>query len=353
MNLTKALLLSCVLVTGASSALWSQETAGLGTFSGGEGGSEGGSIPQGGRELEIRHADGTTEAGTYQTVLKYYLAPGWAKPRRMSVGGVLNGHGYTNFAIRSGQSKQPGTPAGGSGGGLGGVMGGDSGSALPAGGLTIDAVIAPKAEGDKHAKVIVGRLQRTGGMGMGAMAGMGSEGAGDMMGMSGSMGGSMGGYGDTGGGMAGGMEGGMYGDMGMGMGGMSMGPLVITPLEETNIAKRGPANGQPQFSPSQLKNLAELVRVDCWIEEELETLRSARRGNADKFAGAESSLKELLSQEYRLQLDKQREDIQRLSEKLKALEGELARRASAQERVVDVQLGQLVLEAQGLLGERP
>lgn len=347
MHLTRVLLLSCVLVTGASSALWSQEAAGQAGYSvGGEGGSEGGSMPQGQGELEIRHADGTTETGTYLTVLKYYLAPGWAKPRRMSGGGAFSGPGYANFAIRSGQSKQPGmqSPAGASGPVMGGAMGGDPGSTLPAGGLTIDAVIAPKAEGDKHAKVIVGRLQRSGGMGMGGMAGMGSEGAGGMMG-------SMGGYGDMGGGMAGGMEGMM--DGGMGMGEMSMGPLVITPLEETNIAKRGPAKGQPQFSTPQLKNLAELVRVDCWIEEELETLRSARRGNADKFAGAESSLKELLSQEYRLQLDKQREDIQRLSEKLKALEGELARRASAQERVVDVQLGQLVLEAQGLLGERP
>lgn len=349
MHLTKALLLTCVFVTGASTALRSQEAAGQAGFSeGGEGGSEGGSMPQGGRELEIRHADGTTEAGTYQTVLKYYLAPGWAKPRRMIVGGVYSGPGVTNFAIRSGQSKQPGTRAAGMGGPVGGAMGGEPGATLPAGGLTIDAVIAPKAEGDKHAKVIVGRLQRTGGMDMGGMAGMGSEGAGGMMG-------SIGGYGDMGGGMGGGMAGGMEGmmDGGMGMGEMSMGPLVITPLEETNIAKRGPANGQPQFSTSQLKNLAELVRVDCWIEEELETLRAARRGNADKFAGAESSLKELLGQEYRLQLDKQREDIQRLSEKLKALEGELARRASAQERVVDVQLGQLVLEAQGLLGERP
>lgn len=350
MHLTRVLLLSCVLVTGASSALWSQEAAGQAGYS--EGG-EGGSMPQGQRELEIRHADGTTETGTYLTVLKYYLAPGWAKPRRMSGGGAFSGPGYANFAIRSGQSKQPGTlsPAGASGPVMG-AMGGDTGSTLPAGGLTIDAVIAPKADGDKHAKVIVGRLQRTGGMGMGGMAGMGSEGAGGMMGgYGGAMGAGMSGYGAMGGGMDGGMEGMM--DGGMGMGEMSMGPLVITPLEETNIAKRGPANVQPQFSTSQLKNLAELVRVDCWIEEELETLRAARRGNAAKFAGAESSLKELLSQEYRLQLDKQREDIQRLSEKLKALEGELARRASAQERVVDVQLGQLVLEAQGLLGERP
>ncbi len=168
-------------------------------------------------------------------------------------------------------------------------------------------------------------------------------------------------------GMGGGMMGGGMGDMmaggmagaddmmggGMGMGGMA-GPVkvVLVPLEECRIPVSGRSASESPFTVAQLKNLADLVRVDCWIEEELATLRSVRQ-DADKFKTSEGRLKDLLSKEYELQLGKQREDIERLNEKLKALQGELTRRASAQDRVVDVQLGQLILEAQGLIGERP
>lgn len=331
-------LMLCILVIGRAQEGAGGEAGYLGGI--GTPGAAGalGEITQPQGEYEVKHADGSSESGTYATYHTYVLAPGWAKPRRMRGVSDPMGGGYSNLAMRSGQPKQPSSAS----------AGGMSAQAVSAGGLTIAALVLAKAENEKHARVIVGQLQSqlTGGMG-GMDGGMGAPGAG-MVGMSG-MG--SGGGGMMGGGMGGGLSGGMMMPGGA-MGGMGQPMLVIVPLEECRVPTYGRASSEPKLTVGELHNLAELVRVDCWIEGELATLRSARQ-DAEKFKAAESSLKELLSKEYELQLGKQREDIERLNEKLKALQSELARRASAQERVVEVQLGQLILEAQGLIGERP
>ena len=320
---------------------------GLGGFSG-PGGEGLGETVQGQREYEVKHADGSSEAGQYKIYYTYTLAPGWAKPRRLLGVSEQMGGGVSYLATRSGQAKQSGL----------GASGGMRAQSLPAGGIVMAALVVAKAEGDTRSRVIVGQLQPPASFDMGGMdggMGMAGGGMGGMPGMAmgsgggGMMGGGMGGMGDAR------VMGGMMGGSGM-VGGMmipdGVGNLVIVPLEECRIPTYGRTSSEPRLTVAQLKNLADLVRIDCWIEEELATLREVRQ-DAEKFKAAESSLKELLSKEYELQLSKQREDIERMNEKLKALQGELARRASAQDRVVEVQLGQLILEAQGLIGERP
>lgn len=91
------------------------------------------------------------------------------------------------------------------------------------------------------------------------------------------------------------------------------------------------------------------MRLDIWIEDARQLLR-ATATEAEKFTVVEKHLKTLLTEEYDAQLIKQRGDVARLSEKLKQLQEELERRGQAKARVVEVQLGKLVLEAQGLIG---
>ncbi len=312
-------------------------------------GGGGGSFGTGGElnanEYELKLADGRIQTGSYKSWHRYYLAPGWAKPRRF----VAAPGGFA-LASRTGQPTQ--------------VIS----NSLPPGlltGMMIDAILLEKMEDEPHPRIIVGHATRVmGGMGEGGPGGYADMG----MGMgSGGMGGAMGG-GMSMSGMGGGMDGGMGGGMGMGMpGGMSgmagmsnseltnlRGKITIVPLEESQSAMSStPASESIKpFSKAQLKNLADLVQLDCWIDAQLTTLRTVRK-DAEKFKETEAVLKGLLSQEYELQLSKQRDDIERLSEKLKMLQSELERRMSAQERVIDVQLGQLILEAQGLIGERP
>lgn len=95
-------------------------------------------------------------------------------------------------------------------------------------------------------------------------------------------------------------------------------------------------------------NIAQLIRLDVWIEDARSAL-SVRRNDSKAFAVAESHLKKLLSEEYDALLTKQRSDVELLHKRLAKLQADLERRAEAKDRVVEVQLGKLVLEAQGLL----
>lgn len=142
---------------------------------------------------------------------------------------------------------------------------------------------------------------------------------------------------------------------GMGMMGMS-GEPHMQPLEDSPLFLTARESGRKSAEDAgeqrrrELANIAQLVRLDIWIRD-AQTLLQARRNDAGKFAAAEQHLKTLLAEEYDAQLAKQRSDVARLRAKLEQLQADLDRRAQAKERVVAVQLGQLVLEAQGLLGE--
>lgn len=275
------------------------------------------------RPYELVHANGSTESGHFTSAFSYYLAPGWAKPRRIRATKEVGGAASALLSLRSGQSQTPEMMVSGSLAGMG-----QSNQLQPEGSLLFHVLVLAKTDADPHAPLIIGQIQQTH--------------SGSMMG--GSSSGDMGGYGV-------GSDMGGYGG-GFDMGGTGMLQVVIVPLEECKILKKGKLSSEMQFSATQLKNLADMVRLDCWIEDELQVLRTAG-GDAEKLKSSERVLKELLNEEYELQLEKQKEDFERLSEKLKSLQAELARRTSAQERVVEVQLGQLILEAQGLIGERP
>ena len=65
----------------------------------------------------------------------------------------------------------------------------------------------------------------------------------------------------------------------------------------------------------------------------------------------EDYLKQLLTEEYETQLARQSIEVETIERRIAELKDEIARRRAAKDRVIDVQLGRIVLEAQGLLGK--
>lgn len=141
---------------------------------------------------------------------------------------------------------------------------------------------------------------------------------------------------------------GMDMDMYGGMGGMAMIALEDAKDLPAGLGQNEAATGK--LSSEECTNIAQLIRLDIWIEDARQLLRRTA-GDADEFKAPEDHLKSLLTEEYDAQLLKQRGYVARLSDKLKRLQEELERRAQAKTRVVDVQLGKLVLEAQGLMSD--
>lgn len=136
-------------------------------------------------------------------------------------------------------------------------------------------------------------------------------------------------------------------DGGMGMMG-SEAPLRLTLIQDADwLVKALPKTKMAQHSPTELLAVAQLVRLDIWIEDTQKALRS--NGSDAESTAIESELRKLLTEEYEQQLAKQTEDIARLRQRLEYLQSELERRAKAKNRVIDVQLGKMVLESQGLL----
>lgn len=151
-----------------------------------------------------------------------------------------------------------------------------------------------------------------------------------------------------------GSEGGIFG-MGMGMGGgemAEMGGVRMAPFPLYGEIDQLPADPKSlldqTYGHEALKSIAHLIRLDVWIDDARTALRE-KRNDAKAFAAVETQLKELLSEEYDALLAKQRADAELLRKRLAKLQVDLERRAGAKDRVVEVQLGKLVLEAQGLL----
>jgi hypothetical protein len=136
--------------------------------------------------------------------------------------------------------------------------------------------------------------------------------------------------------------------MGMGMAmGMEGNPYAV--YEEIDKMPADPKSLLDQmYGHEALKSIAQLIRLDVWIDDARTALRE-KRNDAKAFAAIEAQLKELLSEEYDALLARQRKDAERLRKRLAQLQADLERRAGAKDRVVEVQLGKLVLEAQGLL----
>ncbi len=216
-----------------------------------------------------------------------------------------------------------------------------------------------------------------GGMDGGMYGGMGAPG------MAGAMGGSEGMMGMSGGGMAGGGLGGMSGGMGMGssMGEMSDMRVVIAFIMDheqiagrTRIEVLAPQGSQgnyvrlealsaarpsksktekkasPVWSPATAKLIKDTISLKIWKEDAIKTLK-AEDGKGEQAAASEKLLKAVLSEEYDAQLARQQFELARLQERLKRIQEEFTRRQQAKDRVIDVQLGKIILEAQGILGD--
>ena len=241
-----------------------------------------------------------------------------------------------------------------------------------------------------------------GGMAEGDMAGgegMGG-GMGGGMGMGGAMGGMSGGMGGMGG-FAGGQGSGYGSGMGMEMGGMGMGGMsgpggmaglgglggmsdmravvafimddeqiagrtrieILAPqgargnyvrLENLPAAKSSKARADkkaaPLWKPAEAKLIKDTISLKIWKEDALRTLK-AEEGRGEQAVASEKLLRAVLSEEYDGQLARQQFELARLQERLKRIQEEFTRRQQAKDRVIDVQLGKIILEAQGILGD--
>lgn len=181
------------------------------------------------------------------------------------------------------------------------------------------------------------------GMGMGPGGGM-AMGAGGMGGPGGGMSGGIGyGGGDEGMGMGAGM--GMGGGM-MGMGGGGSGLPLLGELQEINQQAKLTSVG---LSDTELKLVTAIVSQQVWKDTLLDAIKE--KSNDEQFiASAEPRLIELLKEQYTTQLQRQKMEIQKIEAKVEKLKSELARREAAAERVIQVQAGRIILQAQGLLG---
>ncbi len=144
-------------------------------------------------------------------------------------------------------------------------------------------------------------------------------------------------------------------DPGSGMGDMigmeSETPALQLKLlsEEENFAPAY-ANGQPAaaLTLQERETIAHLIELDVWIANSIGTIRNVA-DDAMKYKKAQEDLKSLLQDDYDTQLKKQQADIDRMAEKLKKLQEEVAKRTAARDRVIDIQMGKVLLEAEGLL----
>lgn len=226
-------------------------------------------------------------------------------------------------------------------------------------------------------------LQSGYGAGMGGYGGeMGGMGGGYAGGMGAGMGPGMGsGYG-------GGM-GGMGPGMGMGMSGPAQSPLTIyayvfdqdieaglPKIELVTAARRHGdtkaktelrgtlgkyqqfdqleaslatlTSGKPSYSPGELDIVAKTIRQSVWKEAAIKVLND-QDSTAERLAETEQQLKTILGREYDTQLARQELEIDAIEKRISSLRAEVSRRRQAKDRVVDVKVGRIVLEAQGLL----
>ena len=248
-------------------------------------------------------------------------------------------------------------PGGGMGMGMGGPGGGGGmegygGSHEPAG-LELFAVVveAQNVEGENATKVEVifnkdATLFGNSGYGMGGM-GAGID--------YGSEEGSGGGYGaEAGGGYPG--AGGAGAGLGSGFGAArprdgkrrALGEYYeLESLLLPKVAKRT-LGSRYKLEKQELKIVKDFIQLAVLRNVLLDEIKE-KKNDADFLAEAEKKLKQILSNQYTNQLARQKIEIEAIESKVEKLRSELDRREAAKDRVVDVQVGRIILEAQGLL----
>ncbi len=156
---------------------------------------------------------------------------------------------------------------------------------------------------------------------------------------------------------AGGLSGGPGGmEMG-GAGGMDMSmPSQMQPFASLGIVKakapanlrQGPGGATPVLSPPEIKLVTDIICQTIWKADMVKAL-FASKGQGDSAKENETFLKQLLAEQYDTQLARQEMEAESIKRRLDQLQEELKRRKLAKDRVVEVQLGRLILDAQGLL----
>ncbi len=161
-----------------------------------------------------------------------------------------------------------------------------------------------------------------------------------MPGMSGGMPGGGDSAGLPGGYGAGGMPGGFSGES------MSGGPPpLMRPFTSLGTPK---TKASARLSQPEIKLVTDIICQTIWKADVVKAL-FASKGQGESAANNEKFLKQLLAEQYDTQLARQELEAESIKRRLELLVDELKRRKLAKERVVDVQLGRLILDAQGLL----
>ncbi|MEM7474333.1 MAG: hypothetical protein AAF483_05015 [Planctomycetota bacterium] len=170
-------------------------------------------------------------------------------------------------------------------------------------------------------------------------------------------------YGGSGpGGLSGGMQPGPgMGGPGMGLaspdGGMGMVgrdesyQTVYVRLEQfANKAKDIPTAFV--MSKKEVQAVSEFIKLKVWRNKLVQRIEGNSK-DPSFIEDAEPKLKQLLAEQYTNKLDLQELEVAAIESKVKQLREEIARRQSAKQKVVDVQAGRIILEAQGLLDNSP
>lgn len=160
----------------------------------------------------------------------------------------------------------------------------------------------------------------------------------------------------------------------MGMGGMMGGPGIAAPpgmVGSGGAAGMGGFDEEFEFEPAKLfrfksespgetrrprmpaaehQIVTNVIKLQIWKKDAIEYL-NRNKSDKQKLAEVEKRLRSILTEEYETQLARQEVEVSNIEAQILALRRELQRRQAAKARVVDVQLGKIVLEAQGLLGD--
>ena len=139
--------------------------------------------------------------------------------------------------------------------------------------------------------------------------------------------------------------------MDMGMEGDPSAPMHIGTYHRlADLAKQ--ADGPDvHLTPEEFQIVSQMCRLKIWKADAVRAIQVEEHASeAALMAEKEQHLKQLLSEEFDVQLARQEYEVRTIEQRTAALKQEIERRRQAKERVIDVQLGRIVLEAQGLLG---
>ncbi len=118
-------------------------------------------------------------------------------------------------------------------------------------------------------------------------------------------------------------------------------------LAFSSLAKKGDKE-VAILSESEIDLVSDMICQSIWKEDVVKALFT-NKGQGKSASENEKLLKQLLAEQYDTQLARQEMEAESIKQRLDQLVDELKRRKLAKDRVVEVQLGRIILDAQGLL----